>query len=297
MSKYAYITIEESLSINYYKIPKQLFSDEFKNISTDAKIIYGLMLERTGLSKKNGWINDSGFVYIIYTVEELEKDLNCSNKSVTKYINELKEIGLIEVVRRGLGNPNIIYVKSLINVHFKKCKNYTSRSVKNTSLEVKKVHASNTEYSNTDISNNISPIIPFSKQDDELEFYMEKKGEKQEEIEIVDCDEKTFEKFWEIYPKKVGKKEARKSFAKILKSKNKHRTLGEIMKDLEKRKGYDEWKKNNGQFIPNPSTYLNQERWLDEYQNNHKSKQSNILDWLNDEYQKDIEEREKNGKG
>lgn len=72
-----------------------------------------------------------------------------------------------------------------------------------------------------------------------------------------------FNDFWEIYPKKVGKGTALNSFKRKVKNEE---TFNLIKQDLEKRKGYEEWLKKNGKFIPHPSTYLNQERWLDEYE-------------------------------
>ena len=86
--------------------------DQFKGLSDGAKILYSLMLSRTSLSAKNGWLGEQGRVYIIYTVEQIMEDLNCGTEKATKAMKELKTRGLIESVRRGLGKPNIIYVKN-----------------------------------------------------------------------------------------------------------------------------------------------------------------------------------------
>lgn len=66
-----------------------------------------------------------------------------------------------------------------------------------------------------------------------------------------------FESFWEIYPKKVGKGAARKSWEKS------RPTLSTVLLALQWQIDSAQWRKNNGQFIPNPTTYLNQERWQD----------------------------------
>lgn len=280
-NSYNYITVEESQAINYFRIPKQLFTDEFKEVSTDAKLLYGLMLERTGLSQKNGWINEKGYVYIIYTVDELSIDLNCSNKSVIKYLVELKSIGLIEIVRRGLGKPNLIYVKSLLNVHFKKCKKFTSRSEENTSTEVKKVHGNKTDMNKPELNNNITPIIPF-----------EESNEAQDKEPIKKTAEmlSPFDQFWNAYPKKVSKAAAKKAFEKIYQSKNGNQIIQAIAKDLEKRKQFEQWKKDNGKYIPHASTYLNGQLWLDEYTINPANNKGSIYAALQEMYQ---EEKEK----
>lgn len=100
----------------FFRIPKLLISDErFRGISTDAKLLYGLMLDRMGLSLKNGWLDRENRVYIYFPVEEVMGLLNCKSEKATKLLAELdskKGIGLIERVRQGQGKPSIIYVKN-----------------------------------------------------------------------------------------------------------------------------------------------------------------------------------------
>lgn len=65
----------------FYRIPKVLFTDsEFRTLSAESKILYGILLDRVSLSAKNGWIDSQGRVYIIYTIEDIMGDLNCGNK-------------------------------------------------------------------------------------------------------------------------------------------------------------------------------------------------------------------------
>ena len=154
---------------SYYMLPKILVTDErFKTLSSDAKILYSCLLERTGLSFRNKWIDEKNRVYIIFTVEEVMEILGRSNKTALKILNELDSttggIGLIERKKQGLGKPNIIYVKDFMSVFRSECKNYTpevknlhSGSVKITLQEVKKLHGSNLnnnkpEYSKPDKS-------------------------------------------------------------------------------------------------------------------------------------------------
>ena len=69
-----------------------------------------------------------------------------------------------------------------------------------------------------------------------------------------------FDVFWKAYPKKTGKEAARKSFARA------KADIGTMLSALEAQKQSEQWTKNNGQFIPNPTTWLNQGRWEDEVQ-------------------------------
>lgn len=110
----------EAEQFSFYRIPKLLITDErFKILSSDAILLYSLMLDRMALSIKNGWFDDQNRAYIIYTIENIREDLGrgekCSKEKAVKILAELdsnKGIGLIERIRRGLGKPDIIYVKN-----------------------------------------------------------------------------------------------------------------------------------------------------------------------------------------
>lgn len=112
---FSYFYGEESEQFSFYRIPRLLVTGaQFKNLSTDAKLLYGLLLDRMGLSAKNGWYDEQGRVYIYYPLDEIETDLNCSHGKAVRLMAELDTgtgIGLIERVRQGLGRPSIIYVK------------------------------------------------------------------------------------------------------------------------------------------------------------------------------------------
>lgn len=116
MISFPYYYGQEAEQYAFYRIPKLLITDErFRTISTDAKLLYGLMLDRMSLSLKNGWLGDENRVYIYFTVEEVMEQMNCKSEKATKLLMELddkKGIGLIERVRRGQGKPSIIYVKN-----------------------------------------------------------------------------------------------------------------------------------------------------------------------------------------
>ena len=106
----------EAEQFSFYRVPRLLIKDErFKKLSSDAKLLYGLMLDRMSLSIKNKWFDDNNRAYIIYTINSIMEDLGCEKEKAVKVLAELdntKGIGLVEKVRRGLGKPDIIYVKN-----------------------------------------------------------------------------------------------------------------------------------------------------------------------------------------
>ena len=130
----------EAEQFSFYRVPRLLIKDErFKGLSSDAKLLYGLMLDRMSLSMKNGWLDDENRAYIIYTVNAIMEDLGCSKPTCTKIMRELDSengIGLIEKKRRGLGKPDIIYVKNFSFVSDEKEENEPSNH--DVSTEVKR---------------------------------------------------------------------------------------------------------------------------------------------------------------
>lgn len=87
------------------------------------------------------------------------------------------------------------------------------------------------------------------------------KAIKKQNKELNELQEKQFDKFWQAYPKKVSKKQAQKSWKKINPSLE---LFEKILKALEMVKQTEQWKKDNGKYVPYPATWLNQERWTDE---------------------------------
>ena len=116
MSIFDYYYGGESSQFSFCRIPRQLVTGEaFKGLSTDAKLLYALMLERMGLSARNGWYDEQGRVFIYYTVNEIRAVLNCGNDKAIKLLAELdivKGINLIERVKQGQGKPTKIFVKN-----------------------------------------------------------------------------------------------------------------------------------------------------------------------------------------
>ena len=106
-----YFYANENEQYQFLQTPWMLIRDDrFRDLADSSKMLYSLLLNRTSLSAKNGWRDENGRVYIIYTIEELMYDLNCYQGKVNKSLKELKECGLITTVRQGLTKPNLIYV-------------------------------------------------------------------------------------------------------------------------------------------------------------------------------------------
>jgi hypothetical protein len=163
--KFDYYYGAEAEQFSFYRVPRMLIKDEnFKGLSSDAKLLYGLMLDRMSLSIKNGWFDNDNRAYIIYTIDSIMEDLGCGKDKAVKVVAELdqkKGIGLIEKVRRGLGKPDLIYVKNFINskketintdkstevgkTEFKKLEKSNSGSRENRNQAVDKVEFNNTD--------------------------------------------------------------------------------------------------------------------------------------------------------
>lgn len=175
---YEYFRVEESEQFSFFRIPKALFTEpEFKHLSTDAKLLYGILLDRLSLSRKNGWVDEEGYVFIIYTIAELENLLQMSANTIRKLFHELDTehgIGLIERYRQGFNRPSVIYVKNFVrkrrtiagkgigygsakfggtdtqNLSIRKRKNCTSGSVEPEYPDNQKLMGSNTNKNKTE---------------------------------------------------------------------------------------------------------------------------------------------------
>ena len=131
----------EAEQFSFYRVPRLLIKDErFKKLSSDAKLLYGLMLDRMSLSMKNEWFDDENRAYIIYTIDSIMEDLGCAKEKAVKVLAELdsvKGIGLVEKVR--------IELQEVRKSNFKKSENRTSGSRKIRPLEVRKSNLKKSE--------------------------------------------------------------------------------------------------------------------------------------------------------
>ncbi len=182
--KYFYGT--EADQFSFYRIPKALFTNDcFKDLSSDAKILYGLMLDRMSLSIKNQWFDEENRAYIYFSIEDIMELLNCGRNKAVKSLQELddeKGIGLIEKRRQGFGKVTIIYVKSFIQEECEEQKKEKPKMVKftnQTSVEEEETeevyisNSNNTNINNTNLSENKSnPIVSadgIGSEEDEME--------------------------------------------------------------------------------------------------------------------------------
>ena len=189
--KFNYYYGKEAEQFSFFRIPKLLFTDEaFKDLSSDAKVLYGILLDRMSLSMKNNWIDEENKVYIIFTIEEIAEIMSCATQKATKILQELddkKGIGLVEKKRLGLGKPNILYVKNFIIQETKdqtdvqeeitnqellqsqnqNDENHNSGNVIFTKQELLKSQCNKTNYNKTEYSNteynNTTPYPPQKK--------------------------------------------------------------------------------------------------------------------------------------
>lgn len=151
----------EADNYTFYRVPKLLFSEhEFSGLSTEAKMLYGLMLDRMQLSARNNWVDECGRIYIFFKIESIMAALSCGNKKACSLLAELddrKGIGLISRVKQGMGRPDRIYVRKCVTEdmsrrHFMKCHNDISCGVETTCHDVSVSHRNNTEINNKEIN-------------------------------------------------------------------------------------------------------------------------------------------------
>ena len=177
---------QEAESYTFYRVPKILFTAEaFDHLSTDAKLLYGILLDRMQLSVKNRWIDADGKVFIYYPRQNIMDALTCGNKKAGQLLAELDDkngIGLITRIHQGLGKPDKIYVHKCIvpemtvretpgsdddgfpdadggvettrpevlKGHVQRCRNDTSGGVERTRQEVSKGSCNDTEGNKTE---------------------------------------------------------------------------------------------------------------------------------------------------
>ena len=161
----------EADQFSFYRIPKALFTDSyFKDLSSDAKILYGLMLDRMSLSIKNQWFDDKNRAYIYFSIEDIMELLNCGRNKAIKSMRELDDetgIGLIEKRRQGFGKVNVIYVKTFMpeKTDEKKFGEESQKFKKQTSVENEEStevyisNPNNTNLSDTEMNDNKSNQI------------------------------------------------------------------------------------------------------------------------------------------
>lgn len=99
------------------RIPKLLMTDHrFASISIEAKLLYGLLIDRMELAHKNRWIDGTNQIYVLYPITEIQEDMGVSKKKAVACLAELTQFGLIEKKKRGMGLPNLLYIKNFASI-------------------------------------------------------------------------------------------------------------------------------------------------------------------------------------
>ncbi len=184
-AQFEYFVDSQAEMFSFYRIPKLLFTDDkFKKLSSDAKILYGLMLDRMALSMKNKWLDAENRVYIIFQIEEIMELMNCSKPKAVKTMAELDSdngIGLIQKKRLGMGKPNIIYVKNFMSAVHKDPEDGKTGTINASEPECK-----NTAKRKKNMDKNIrlteekKPPVVSLKADEKPDILMQKPSELQE---------------------------------------------------------------------------------------------------------------------
>lgn len=145
--------INEAERFKFVRVPKVLFESRYKNLSTDAKILYSLLFERMELSRKNGWYDDGGNVYIYFTLEEVCVILGCGHDKATKLFCELESYALLRRKKQGSGKPAKLYVLKF----YEECENTAVLNADLSQSNVLNIGSAECGFSasnNTDMNNN-----------------------------------------------------------------------------------------------------------------------------------------------
>ena len=189
MNDYLYDVDEAQYS--FVRVPKLLLQHEaYQRISSEAKLLYSLLLDRVGLSHKNGWRDKQNRIYIIYPIAEVMEEMNCGKNKAVQLLDELEQKGLVERKRQGLGKPNLIYVKSFFRMvdnfgerNFLKFENQTSGGSKIKPQEVSESNPTNTNNKKTDMNHTDLSFLP-GRESKRSDAYAQYEDYFREELEI-----------------------------------------------------------------------------------------------------------------
>ncbi|MDG3141417.1 replication initiator protein A [Streptococcus suis] len=146
----------------FYKMPKWLFDDAFKNLSVNAKVMYMLLFDRLSLSVKNRWYDDDGRLYQYFTNEQFMTKLSFSEKTIIKGKKELKDFALLYEVRQGVNKPNRLYINGTVKSTGQELENLQHGTVKSTGQELENLQGTKTDITKTDITNSATASDSFS---------------------------------------------------------------------------------------------------------------------------------------
>ena len=157
-----YFTLETESRRQFFQVPKQFMLKESKyyTMSSDSKLLYGILADRNSLSISNGWVDKNNRVYFIATVEGLIDLTGWAKQKVITKLKELRKFDLLVSERKGQGNPSWHYLLQVeleegltSQLYQQKYENHTSRSMKITPQEVLKSYPNNNDNNKTNINN------------------------------------------------------------------------------------------------------------------------------------------------
>lgn len=153
----------EADEFSFIRVPKLLIMlPIYRCLTSDDKLLYGILLDRMSLSAKNHWLDEKGRVYIIFTISNVMESLNRAEHKAVKSMSNLEfKAKLIERKRQGQGKPSLIYVKKFVPIQkgqFKNCQNSNSGIAGSANQELPKGQCNNTDFNNTD-GNDTDPIL------------------------------------------------------------------------------------------------------------------------------------------
>lgn len=171
--QFEYFYGNEADDFTFYRIPKKIItSPHFKDVSYGAKMLYGLLFDRVGLSIMNSWFDEENRAYIIFSIQEIVDLMYCSKPTAIKHMGELEDVGLIERKKRGRGLTDYIYVKKVVdnekvvkNVDHNELKDFTSEGKENEFQEVKDFNPNNTNKNNNYFNDTYTIPPPKSRED------------------------------------------------------------------------------------------------------------------------------------
>ena len=182
-----FYTEKEEVTLRFYQTPKALFNNPiYKRLSLGAKLMYSILRDRLDMSIKNNWKDGKGYIYLIFSGDELLNLLEISKNTVTKYKRELVKYKLIIDKRLGQGKSNKIYVLKPEIKEYQNPKNWESSIPKNTLLESQNIHPINTYVNKTNRLNNVKSNAVFNnnkkeKRSPEKEYLAQEMAEKLED--------------------------------------------------------------------------------------------------------------------
>src|SRR4030042_4687189 len=149
-----FYTLKEEVTLRFFQTPKALFKNpKYKGLSLGPKLMYSILRDRLDLSIKNNWKDEKGYIYLIYSVEELSNILEAGIRSIIRYKKSLVEYRLIYEKRLGQGKPNwILFLKPELK-GIQKCQNGISGDDKKPLLGVPKLHPIETYVNDTNLDN------------------------------------------------------------------------------------------------------------------------------------------------